>query len=275
MATRGEPNASQQIGQIASKTSRVNVLPEAGAERTSTDDAGQSDEDAMLPTFSNAKRGGLTLLLVFVTLLTVFPTSARAQVDFEIYAGPTISDITGSYVDSSIRTWGIVMGAVVNWRFHRRWAVESGISSAQMGAFEVKLADQDSLYDFRTSYLEIPVALQFLTPLFKENWLLGFSAGGAFGKRSACEVKEAGFPQFQLDCGEQAPGGEVNKTDFLIQFGVGMDRVFKGGSGFGFDVRYSMGTQDLFKTASDEGLSSRNSVLDIKFHFFLPLSGPR
>jgi hypothetical protein len=235
----------------------------------------------MLPTISTGKRAGLTSLLVVLALLSVSPTPARAQADFEIYAGPTISDITGSYIESSIRTWGVVMGAVVNWRFHRRWAVEGGISSSQMGAFEVKLADQDSLFDFKSSYLQIPVALQFLTPLFKERWLLALSAGGAFATRTGCEVKEAGYPQFQLECGEtaaagqEAPGGEVGKTDLLVQFGVGMDRVFEGGSGFGFDIRYSMGTQAVFTTAADQGLSSRNSLLDIKFHFFLPLSGPR
>ena len=229
----------------------------------------------MVRTFSAGRRSGLKWLLAVLAVVAVIPSPARAQADFEIYAGPTIADITGSYVESSITTWGIVGGIVVDWRLHRRWAVESGITFAQKGAFEAKLADQDSLYDFRFAYLEIPVAIQFLTPLFEDRWLLGLFAGGAFSTRTACEVKQAGHPDFELECGSQTPGGEVAKNDIVIQVGVGMDREFAAGSGFGFDVRFSYGTQNVFKAASAEGLSSRHSVLDIKFHFFLPLGGPR
>jgi hypothetical protein len=71
------------------------------------------------------------------------------------------------------------------------------------------------------------------------------------------------------------PGGEIAGSDLLIQFGVGIDRIFRGGSGVGFDVRYSIGTKNLWSEAEDNDLTAKNGVLDIKVRFFIPIEGPR
>mgnify|MGYP001812159283 FL=1 len=200
---------------------------------------------------------------------------ARAQVDFGLYAGPTIATYTGSYVDSAIRTWGIVGGLWFEWHFSTHWSVEGAISSSQKGAFEVESPLTAEKHDYRTSNIEIPIVLNYRTGFAHEKWSFRAFAGGAPAFGASCDVKPSTQFSFDEECSADTPGGELKSSDFLIQFGIGADRIFKGGSGFGFDARYSVGTSNLFSEAEANDLSVKNGVLDLKFRFILPLTGPR
>ncbi len=208
-------------------------------------------------------------------LLATTASPARAQVDFGLYAGPTIATFTGSYVDRAIRTWGFTGAAFVEWHLSRHWSVEAGFGLAQMGAFEVESPLHEEAYDYRTSNLVIPVAAVYRARLGGAGWDFRAFAGGAPAFNSSCDVKPSTQFSFDEECSAESPGGELAGSDILIQFGIGVDRVFAGGSGLGFDARYSIGTSSLFSEAEDNGLTAKNGVLDIKFRFFLPLAGPR
>lgn len=144
-----------------------------------------------------------------------------------------------------------------------------------MGAFEVKTPLRDELYDFRTAYVQIPIAAVYRTALFGEEWGLRLFAGGAPAFNTGCDVKPSSQFSFDEECTADTPGGEIAGSDILIQFGFGVDRLFAGGSGLGFDARYSIGTTNLWSEAEDNDLEAKNGVLDIKVRFFLPLQGPR
>ncbi|MCL7960560.1 MAG: PorT family protein [marine benthic group bacterium] len=208
-------------------------------------------------------------------LLAASPSPATAQVDFGLTGGPTIADFSGTYVDHSISTWGIVIGPYFEWHFSPHWSVEAGFMMAQMGAFEVVTPLEEEAYDYRTSNLQIPIAVNFRTPFFGETWGFRAFAGGAPVINSGCDVKPSTQFSFDTECSADTPGGEIASSDLLIQFGIGVDRIFKGGSGLGFDARYSVGTKNLWSEAEANGLTAKNGVLDLKLRFWWPLEGPR
>jgi hypothetical protein len=208
-------------------------------------------------------------------LLAASASPARAQFDFGLTAGPTIANFSGTYVDHSIPTWGVVFGAYVEWHFSPHWSVEAAFGTAQMGAFEVETPLGEEAYDYRTSNVQIPIAVNFRTPFFGDTWGLRAFAGGAPVFNTGCDVKPSSQFSFDTECSAETPGGEIAGSDLLIQFGVGIDRIFRGGSGVGFDLRYSIGTKNLWSEAVDNDLTAKNGVLDIKVRFFIPIEGPR
>ncbi|MDP2469343.1 MAG: outer membrane beta-barrel protein [Candidatus Palauibacterales bacterium] len=217
----------------------------------------------------------LASLAASALLLSSTASPARAQVDFGLTAGPTIADFTGSYVDHSIRTWGFTGGAYVEWHLSPRFSLEAAFGIAQMGAFEVETPLRGDAYDYRTSNMQIPLAAVYRVPLSGEAWGFRVFAGGAPVFNTGCDVKPSTQFSFDTECSADTPGGEIASSDILIQFGIGVDRLFGGGSGLGFDARYSIGTRNLWSEAEDNDLTAKNGVLDIKVRFFLPLEGPR
>ena len=215
-----------------------------------------------------------------IAFLVTSSAPAAAQWDFIITVGPTVADFSGDYVESSIGTWGIVGGFLTQWRFAGNWALEGGLNViSQKGAFQVASAVPDSIvgiiYDYRTGYIEIPVSLNYLFPIADNAWDIRVFGGATPAFGSTCEIKPSDQFSFNTDCAADLPGGEFETFDLLVHFGVGFDRIFKGGSGFGFDARYSIGTQNVLGEAAANGLSVKNRVLDIKPRVFMPLVGGR
>ena len=106
-----------------------------------------------------------------VALVTASASPAAAQWDFGIFAGPTNADFSGSYVESSVGTWGFTLGFFAERLISRHFSLEAGLSfMAQAGAFHVKGATQDSLFDYRTGYLMIPIAVNYLLPFASDTW---------------------------------------------------------------------------------------------------------
>lgn len=222
-----------------------------------------------------AARLGLVSSATALLLIATLPSPGRAQVDFGLTAGPTIANFSGSYIDHSISTWGVTIAAYVEWHLSPHFSLEGGFGTAQMGAFEVETPAEEEPYDYRTSNLQIPIAVIYRTGFFGEDWGFKAFAGGAPVFNSSCDVKPSSQFSFDTECNPDTPGGEIAGSDFLIQFGIGVDRLFSGGSGIGFDARYSIGTSNLWAEAEDAGLTVKNRVLDIKLRLFLPIGGPR
>ena len=215
-------------------------------------------------------------LFAVVALIAASASPAAAQWDLGIYAGPTRTTLSGSYVENSIHTWGFTAGVFFERYFSPRWSAEAGINIiSQKGGFEVVSASQPMQYDYRFNYIEVPLAINYIVPFANDAWdFRGFAgATAAFG--SSCDVKPSTQFSFDTSCAAGFPGGEFEKFDLLINLGIGADRVFEGGSGFGFDVRYGLGTQNTLGEAADNGQSALNRELDIRFRVFLPMSGPR
>ena len=210
-----------------------------------------------------------------VCLLAVTASPARAQFDFGLTAGPTIANFSGTYVDHSIPTWGFTGGAYFEWHLSPHFSLEAAFGISQMGAFEVETPLSDEAYDYRTSNLQVPIAAVYRTGFFGQDWGFRAFAGGAPVFNTGCDVKPSSQFSFDTECSADTPGGEIAGSDLVVQFGIGVDRIFNGGSGVGFDIRYSIGTKNLWSEAVDNDLTAKNGVLDIKVRFFLPIEGPR
>jgi len=233
-------------------------------------------QEAVIGTTRTVQRKALRAWVGVLFLLAASAPSAHAQVDFGISGAPTIANMSGSYVDSSIDTWGVVFVFYVEWHFSEHFSLEGGISPiAQKGAFHVESPLYEEAYDYRFAYLEIPIAINYRNAFFGDLWGYRIFAGGAPAFASGCDVKPSSQFSFDTECSAETPGGELAGNDFLIQFGFGVDRLFEGGSGVGFDARYSIGTSNLLSEAEANGLTAKNGVLDLRVRFFLPITGPR
>lgn len=205
-----------------------------------------------------------------LALIVLIASPASAQMDIGLHFGPTITTMTGSYIESSGHRIGFVGGAFAEQRLNRRWSVKIGVNVAQRGSFDVLLAGADSLWDYRFMYVEIPAAVHFTVTGPEKPWTFNVFAGGAFSRSLDCEVKpptQYGFGE----CRPTTPGGELKSSDVVVQVGVEVVRRFVGGSRFGFDARVSLGTMNVLEGASEASLSARNNALDFRFHLALPL----
>lgn len=212
------------------------------------------------------------VLIVCLALAFAGAERASAQVSVGLNVGPSLTNLSGGYIESSHLTAGIYLGAMVEWQVNRRWAIESGITSVQKGAFSVVGAGVDGVWDVRTSYLQIPLRGRYLLYFADDKWIFGPFVGVSYSFAGSCEIREAGFPAFDDDCTVDTALGPSSGSDFMYSFGLVLDRIF-GTSAFGVDVRFARGTKDLFTAAAADGLGSKTTAIDIKFRLVFPHFG--
>ena len=198
--------------------------------------------------------------------------SASGQLAVGLNVGPSLTDLSGSYIEDSHLTAGIYLGAILEYQLSRNWGVETGFTSVQKGAFSVQAPGVEGVWDVKTSYLQIPLRLRYLIPFADDRWVFGPFVGVSYSFAGGCQIREAGSPVFDDDCTEDTALGPSSGTDFMYAFGLVLDRVF-GTSAFGIDVRYARGTSDLFTGTAAEGLGSKTSAIDIKFRIIFPHFG--
>ena len=129
-------------------------------------------QEVVIGTTWKIQRKALRASVGVLFLLAASAPSAHAQVDFGLTAGPTIANMSGSYVDSSIDTWGVVFVFYVEWHFSEHFSLEGGVSPmAQKGAFHVESPLYDEAYDYRFSYFEIPIAVNYRNAFFMAIFL--------------------------------------------------------------------------------------------------------
>ncbi|MDH3734679.1 MAG: PorT family protein [Gemmatimonadota bacterium] len=214
----------------------------------------------------------LRAALVVAAVAAAGPSPASAQVAFGLNVGPSLTNLSGSLIESSELTAGIYVGATLWWQFSERWAVETGINSVQMGAFSVENADVEGAWDVKTSFLQVPARFLYLIPFANDKWVFAPFLGASYSFNGSCKIREAGSPIFDDECTEDTAFGPASSTDFQYSIGLLLDRVF-GSSAFGFDIRYGRGTKDVLLGPGSEGLTSKNTVLDIKFRIVFPHFG--
>lgn len=197
---------------------------------------------------------------------------AHAQVSIGLIVGPSLTNLSGTFIESSDLTSGIHMGAILEWQLNRRWSLDTGVGTLQEGAFGVGAAGEVGIWDVKTSYIHIPVRARYLLHSEDDRWTLGPFVGFGLSVLGSCKIRMVGLPLFDNECAVGEPGGEMASTDFMYTFGVVIDRVFHG-SGYGFDIRYARGVRDVFKGAAESGLTSKNSSVDIKLRLIFPPFG--
>lgn len=199
-------------------------------------------------------------------------SGAHGQFAVGLNVGPSLTNLSGSYIDDAELTAGIYLGAIGDWQISRRWAVELGFSSVQKGAFSVQAPGVDGAWDVKTNYLQIPVRVRYLIPFADGAWVFGPFAGVSYSFAGGCKIRAPGAPVFDDECTEETALGPSSGTDLMYSFGVVLDRIF-GTSAFGLDLRYARGTTDLFTAAADDGLTSKTTAIDIKFRIIFPHFG--
>jgi len=225
-----------------------------------------------MPKSAGCWKGAARAALLAATLLAVRNDVVEAQLRVGLDVGPILSNLSGSFIESSSTTSGIYIGAMLEYQFHRSWAVETGFTSLQQGAFNVRVAGFEGEKDFRTTYIQIPARLRYLIPFAGDTWVFGPFVGVGLSFGGSCKVRDPGFPIFDDECSSATPGGPMEKTDFMYSLGFVLDRVFAS-SGFGIDARFSQGTKDIFIDAADQGLTAKNRTFDIKFRMIFPSFG--
>ena len=209
---------------------------------------------------------------VVLVLMALMAPGVRGQVAFGLNVGPSLTHVSGSLIEEGHLTAGIYLGALIDWQLGRRWALETGVNSVQKGIFSARIAGEDGIWDLRTSYVQVPLRLKYLIPFADDRWVFAPFGGVSASLSGSCEIRAAGFPAFDDECDSTTPGGPVETHDILFSIGFAMDRVFST-SAFGFDVRYSRGTRNVFPEPAKDGLTSYNSTIDLKVRLIFPHIG--
>lgn len=203
------------------------------------------------------------------------PSPAHSQyVDFRLFGGPAVTSMNGSYVESATETWGFTGGATAYWHLNRRWALEGSFAWIQKGGWTLVSPAVEGAWDYRFSYIEFPLLVNFLFPFSGDRWVFGIFGGAAPSIGMGCDVKPNDETSFKDTCSTDTAGGELEKFDLVAMLGVKLEKVFSGGSGYGFYAKFNQGTQNVLSGAAEEGLSARNFGLDVTLRLFIPLGGP-
>lgn len=215
---------------------------------------------------ARSRRTGLLLLVLAAGL--ALPRSARAQWQIGFQGGPTVSTLSGSFVDAADPVLGGTVGIDLERWLGPGWVIDVDVALVQRGAGDLPAGSR--LVDFRLSYLEAPITVGRTFPLFGGGWRIGPYAGAALSWLSSCGMRFQGQHDY-MDCVEERPGGEPSRLDPSVPVGVALRHRYPGGSRISVDVRYSY---SLSSALTPGDLSARSHLLQVVFGFTLPLSGP-
>ena len=189
-----------------------------------------------------------------------------------IQAGPTISTMSGDYVNS---TSGLELGfsflGMIDREFGEHWGIEAGAGWYQKGGEKLELADQGGdRYGYSTTYLQVPLKVRYKFRFSKMS--LAPYSGVAIGVGLGCKYKPSTQFEFDDQCDQGTPGGELETVELGVPIGLVWSIEFPGGSRFTIaDVSYHLGLTNVFGAAKGAGQSARNSVLVYQFGFAMPL----
>ena len=212
-----------------------------------------------------------TMVALALSALLIGPVTAQAY--FGITAGPTLSVMTGSFIEQSD---GVEWGVEFNGRFETRlfgntW-FRTGLGFAQKGGSKLTLANGDTeTYGFKTAYLRFPLVLRQEFTLGDGPWAIGPYAGFAIGSNSGCSVKPGEELEFPYTCADSLPGGEVQAIEASIPLGADVWIQFPGASRFLLGVKYEIGLTNVLQEAADAGQAAKHNVFVAYFGFMLPL----
>ena len=170
----------------------------------------------------------------------------NAQIQLGVKAGVNIANFTGGdfkNVDKSPLT-SFHAGGILRWKFEHI-ILQGEVLYSEQGA---KLKDSTSEHDYKVSYINIPILLQYA---FKGGFYV-----------------EAG-PQVGFKVNENVPdNANIDKfaksEDFSIALGLGFNK----GKGFGIGGRYTVGVSNVgdFDSASYEA-NFKNGVIQFSIMY--------
>ncbi len=210
---------------------------------------------------------------LLVLLITVNMVPAQAQSRIGLMAGPSLGIMTGSFVDDSGFEAGFSGGLLLDFQLGEKWAFVTGIQFIQKGALKVKVPSAGGgTHGFQSAYLQVPILGRVAFALSGGPWHLAPFSGFAIGINVGCKSKDGDRFEFEDECDETTPGGNMKTLEYSIPVGLHFWREFPGGSRFMLEARYEFGLNNVFDQAADAGQSARNNVMRFMFGFALPLN---
>ena len=202
--------------------------------------------------------------MVFVILFCLLPVIVNAQLDKGLLVGWNQSDwdheVPG-FTDDVFESKngfcvGGYLGGIVSGHFGWRGEIlytRKGAVMKSMGTDENGVATGEIRFYHNVDYLEIPFLFSWTIPT-RSAVRPVFFLGPAIGFELSARIQTE-FPSgVQNDFIADDTLDTSNSTDFSLIFGGGID-IDAGGKVINLQVRYVMGTQEVFHTAKNKTLS--------------------
>ncbi len=209
-----------------------------------------------------------------VVVCAVVPVCAHAQRShLVLLAGPTFSNLTGSYIqDSGGRETGVAFLGTIDREFGS-FVFATGLGFAQKGGTRVALSGTTGeTYGYVATYLEVPLIARVTFRFANGKFSLAPYTGFTVGLASTCKIKPGDQFGFDDECEESTPGGTLEKLEFAVPVGATFSLEFPGGSRFTvIDLKYQLGLTNAFTAADAAGQVARNGAFVAMLGFALPL----
>lgn len=187
--------------------------------------------------------------VVFAILLAItFVTGGYAQsFKFGPKVGLNVSNYTGDNVKSDALV-GFHLGGLLNFGIGNVFSIQPEVLFSTQGA---KIKDNNDEYEFKTSYVSVPVMLKART---------GFGL-----------YLEAG-PQVAFKTGEDIGNQTINKFADNLDLAVGGGIGYQAGFGLGIGARYVQGVSKV-GTFSTSNLKAdvKNSIIQVSLFWAIPV----
>jgi len=186
-------------------------------------------------------------ILTFVAtmaLVALFAMPAQAQeksVRFGVQAGVTTSSFSGDDVpdDAGSKT-GFFGGMYLNYMFSQNWGVS--IEGNWLAGVGAKSGSGVTEGEIKMSYLEFPLALNFVFPLgANEKTWLGLQSGITAMLNLTCKEGLTSSGSIEVDCKD-----ETESVAWAIPFGATLGFKMSDAAVVWFGARYQLGLSDVF-----------------------------
>jgi Outer membrane protein beta-barrel domain len=210
----------------------------------------------------------------FATLLAgTMAAPAAGQSYIGLMAGPTISSMTGSFIEQSDGfEWGVHLKGTFGTRLFGDTWLQTGVGFIQKGGSKLTLSTDDTMtYGFTTAYLQVPFLIRQEFHPGNGPWALGPIVGLSLGSNTGCKTKPGDELEFPYSCADSLPGGDVKSLELALPVGLDVWIEFPGASRFMLEARYEIGLTNVLEEAALLNQSVRQNVLVVMFGFTLPL----
>ncbi len=175
--------------------------------------------------------------------------AASAQTQFGLKAGANFATLTGDDADDAKMKVGLNVGAFARLPISETFKVQPELIYSLQGA---KFEDEGEEAKFNTSYINVPVMLQYHTAS-------GFFAetGPQVGFLATAKAK---YEDVEVDIKDS-----FKSIDFSWGIGVGYQMA----SGFGVNARYNLGLSNIGEEFEGETANVKNSVIQVGVFYTL------
>ncbi len=109
----------------------------------------------------------------------------------------------------------------------QKWAVVTGLQFIQKGALKVEVPSEGvGTHGFQSAYVQVPVLGRVAFPLSGGPRYLAPFSGVALGFNLGCKSKDGDMFEFEDECDETRPGGNMKTLEFSTPVGLHFWREF-------------------------------------------------